>query len=182
MTKIRKVKRKKRFRANINRKRLRDKSRKLPTIQCPLVEQSWDMTMSSRTNLKQMGLAYDPNGVLKIPNTKKEMIKEAKSKVVEPEDMSESEEENINLMYVKNHVAKELEAEAKVPRKRIFRLPNNQVQFLTYLMDKYEEDYEAMARDKKNYNQLTWKQIRAKIKIFKGIPEQYNEYLRTKIV
>lgn len=39
---------------------------------------------------------------------------------------------------------------------------------------------QAMALDRKNYNQLTWKQIRAKIKIFKGIPEQYNEYLQNK--
>lgn len=37
-----------------------------------------------------------------------------------------------------------------------------------------------MALDKKNYYQYTWKQIRAKIKIFKGIPEQYNKYLESK--
>lgn len=35
-----------------------------------------------------------------------------------------------------------------------------------------------MSRDKKNHYQLTWKQIRAKIKMFKGIPEQYNEYIQ----
>lgn len=34
-----------------------------------------------------------------------------------------------------------------------------------------------MARDRKNYNQMTWKQIRAKINLFKKIPEQYAEYL-----
>lgn len=39
---------------------------------------------------------------------------------------------------------------------------------------------QAMARDKKNYYQETWKQIRAKINVFKGIPEQYNEYLASK--
>jgi hypothetical protein len=37
-----------------------------------------------------------------------------------------------------------------------------------------------MAKDPKNYYQETWKQIRAKIKTFKGIPEQYNEYLKRK--
>lgn len=37
-----------------------------------------------------------------------------------------------------------------------------------------------MTRDKKNYYQETWKQLRAQIKQFKGIPEQYNEYLATK--
>lgn len=34
-----------------------------------------------------------------------------------------------------------------------------------------------MARDKKNYYQETWKQLRAKIKTFMGVPEQYAEYL-----
>lgn len=35
-----------------------------------------------------------------------------------------------------------------------------------------------MSRDKKNHYQLTWKQIRAKIKMFKGIPEQYSAYVQ----
>ncbi|XP_076623955.1 nucleolar protein 16 [Colletes latitarsis] len=180
MTKVRKVKRKKKFRMSVNRKRLRNKLRKLPTVQCPQIEQSWEISLSTRTNLKQMGLVYDPNEALKIPNIKKELIKEAKQKIADLEDVSDDEEENMDITCVKNHIVKELEAEAKAPRRRMFRLPNSQVQFLTYLMDKYEEDYKAMARDKKNYNQLTWKQIRAKIKIFKGIPEQYNEYLQNK--
>ena len=34
-----------------------------------------------------------------------------------------------------------------------------------------------MVRDLKNYNQLTWRQIRAKINRFKSIPEQYSLYL-----
>lgn len=34
-----------------------------------------------------------------------------------------------------------------------------------------------MVRDRKNYYQLTWRQIKAKIERFKSIPEQYAEYL-----
>lgn len=37
-----------------------------------------------------------------------------------------------------------------------------------------------MERDKKNYYQETWKQIRAKIKTFMGIPQQYAEYLESR--
>lgn len=37
-----------------------------------------------------------------------------------------------------------------------------------------------MERDKKNYYQETWKQIRAKIKTFIGIPKQYAEYLESR--
>ena len=41
----------------------------------------------------------------------------------------------------------------------------------------YVFSMQAMSKDKKNYYQLTWKQIRAKIKMFKGIPEQYNKFI-----
>ena len=34
-----------------------------------------------------------------------------------------------------------------------------------------------MVRDRKNYNQMTWRQIKAKIERFKNVPEQYAEYL-----
>ncbi|KAG7190811.1 hypothetical protein KM043_006881 [Ampulex compressa] len=182
MTKVRKVKRKKRFRVNVNRKRLRNKLRRLPTIECSQIKKAWDVSQSTRTNLDQMGLAYDANEVLQIPNVKRELVEDAKSKFREDESMSESEGEDIPVEPTKVYVSKELEAEAKAPREKTFRLPNGQVQFLTYLMDKYEEDYKAMVRDKKNYNQLTWRQIRAKINLFKGIPDQYNEYLRTRNV
>lgn len=52
--------------------------------------------------------------------------------------------------------------------------------FITYLLDKYGHDYKAMERDKKNYYQETWKQLRAKIKTFMGIPKQYGEYLKAR--
>lgn len=62
----------------------------------------------------------------------------------------------------------------------IFRLPKGQVEFITYLLDKYGHDYKAMVKDKKNYYQETWKQLRAKIKTFMGIPQQYGEYLKAR--
>lgn len=62
----------------------------------------------------------------------------------------------------------------------ICRLPKGQVEFITYLLDKYGHDYKSMERDKKNYYQETWKQLRQKIKTFMGIPKQYGEYLASK--
>ncbi|XP_066582380.1 nucleolar protein 16 [Prorops nasuta] len=165
----------------VNRKRLRNKLKRLPIIKCAQMKQEWEVTKSTRLNLRDMGLAYDPNEVLKIPNIKEQLLKKV---INERNDMQcEWKTEDISKetnIAKKSHVAKELEAEARAPRERLFKLPKGQVQFLTYLLDKYGEDYKAMARDKKNHYQMTWKQIRAKINKFKSIPEQYNEYLHSK--
>ncbi|XP_071559942.1 nucleolar protein 16 [Temnothorax nylanderi] len=175
--KIRKLKRKKKFNPNVNRKRLRDKLRKLPEIPCDQIKKAWENKISTRVNLKKMGLAYDPNEAVRIPNVKHEMLEEAKRKVAGSED-SDHESEEMKVTAAKSYVAEKLEAEAKAPRERFLKLPKGQAQFLTYLITKYGEDYKAMSRDKKNHDQLTWKQIRAKVKMFKGIPEQYNEFVQ----
>lgn len=47
-------------------------------------------------------------------------------------------------------------------------------------MDKYGNDYKAMAKDRRNYNQETWKQLRQKAKKFMKIPNQYAKFLDSK--
>ncbi|XP_011504842.1 PREDICTED: nucleolar protein 16 [Ceratosolen solmsi marchali] len=172
MVKIKKLKRKKRFRVNINRKRLRNKLRKLPNIECNEIKNAWNLKKSTVSNLSQMGLAYDPNQVLKIPNRRQEML----TAVTTSDENNDSQNVKKGIKR-KLYVAQNLEEDAKYPRARLFRLPNNEVQFATYMIDKYGEDYKAMVKDRKNYNQYTWHQIKKKIDKFKSIPEQYAEYL-----
>lgn len=119
-----------------------------------------------------MGLSYDPNETLKIPSNKQRL------KVSITSNNDEWEEEPLEARPTKSHVVEALEEDARAPRVKMFRLPKSQVEWVTYLMEKYGKDYKAMARDKKNYYQETWKQIRAKIKLFKSIPEQYEVYLK----
>lgn len=71
-----------------------------------------------------------------------------------------------------------MEEDATAPRRSKFRLPKTQVDLATYYMEKYGPNFRAMERDKKNYDQLTWKQIRAKIRKFLSIPEQVVKYER----
>jgi len=175
---VRKLKRKKKYNPNVNRKRLRNKLRKLPEIPCDQVKKAWENTRSTRVNLKKMGLAYNANEALQISNAKRELLEEAKRKIAGNEDPSDHEDAKMDITATKSYVTEELEAEAKAPRERLLKLPKAQAQFLTYLIKKYDEDYKAMSRDKKNHYQLTWKQIRAKVKMFKGIPEQYNEFVQ----
>ncbi|KAI4471091.1 hypothetical protein MML48_1g19249 [Holotrichia oblita] len=175
MTKLRKQRRKKVYRHNVNRKRLRNKLHKVGNIECKEIKQAWDRNKSVQINLKEMGLSYDPNQTIKIPNNKKQL----KTKIITTS--SEWIEEEIEEVEIpKKHVAEELEKDAKAPRVKLFRLPKGQVEWITYLMDKYGNDFKAMVKDKRNYNQETWKQLRAKIKRFKSIPEQYSEYIKNK--
>lgn len=176
MGKTKRQRKNKKFKFNVNRKRLR-KSRSntgTPAVGVPIVKKAWEAHKSIRENLTSMGLSYDPNSTLKIPSAKE---------ILEPL-LTEKEEQSVNdrlsAVPSKLHVAQELEAEAKAPREKKFELPSGQVMWLSDLIDKYGDDYKAMARDRKNIYQETWKQIRNKIKTFQSIPSQWNAYISSR--
>ncbi|CAH0720114.1 unnamed protein product, partial [Brenthis ino] len=176
--KIKKQHRKKKYLHKLNRKRMHQKQRSTGDVKCKVLKDAWNKKKSSCSNLRDMGLANDPNKVISIPNFKQEQLLRAK-KIVN-NDESEEDVEVVNRRPSKLRVAEKLEQEAKAPRERKFMLPKGQVEFITYLLDKYGHDYKAMAKDKKNYYQETWKQLRAKVKTFMGIPKQYGEYLQAR--
>jgi len=163
MTKLRKQRRRKQYRHNVNRKRLRNKIMNTGSIQCNEIKDKWESKKSARVNMSEMGLCYDPNANVKSKKPKRLL----------------DEDEEIEEMTVpgKIDVALGLISEATAPRESRFRLPKSQIEYLTYYLNKYGSDYKKMAKDKKNVNQETWKQIRAKIRRFRGIPEQFNKYL-----
>lgn len=123
-----------------------------------------------------MGLVYDANKAIKMPNNKQDRLKAAKivHGFVEEEIVVE------DIVRPKQYVANAMEDVANEEKIKKFRLPKGQVKHLIYLMDKYGLDYKEMAKDRRNYDQETWKQIRAKIKQFVNIPEQFNVYLAKK--
>ncbi|XP_039296495.1 nucleolar protein 16 [Nilaparvata lugens] len=170
MPKIHKVRRRQRFRYGANRKRANKRTVKGPTIQCEILKEEWNKHASVINNFKNMGLAFNPNLAVGIP---KNRVLPASREKDEKQDKVQKEQRKAH----KGHVMKELEEDANAPRERKFRLPNSTVQQLTYYLDKYGEDYKAMAKDPKNYYQETWKQLRAKVKQFKGVPEQFEKYL-----
>uniref|UniRef100_A0A1E1WRG9 Nucleolar protein 16 n=1 Tax=Pectinophora gossypiella TaxID=13191 RepID=A0A1E1WRG9_PECGO len=176
--KVKKVHRKKKYLHKLNRKRMNKHQRSTGDVQCEAIKEAWDPKKSSLRNLKEMGLANDPNKAIKIPSYKRDQLKRAK-KIVNLGESDEEEEEEPKIVP-KSEVVERLEKEARAPRQRKFMLPKSQVEFLTYLLDKYGHDYKAMERDKKNFYQETWKQLRAKIKTFMGIPKQYGEYLKAR--
>ncbi|KAL1517755.1 hypothetical protein ABEB36_001481 [Hypothenemus hampei] len=176
MTKLRKQRRKKVYRHNVNRKRLRNKTFSKGNIGCKEVKEAWDQDKSVQANLEDMGLSYDPNKTIDIPKRKKQVQEALGFKEC---TFEQEEEENVPKSTIpeKKYVAEVLEANAKAPREKRFRLPKSQVEWITYLLKKYGSDYKAMAKDSKNYYQETWKQLRQKVRTFRKIPAQYSKYL-----
>ncbi|XP_046399108.1 nucleolar protein 16 [Ischnura elegans] len=169
MTKIRKQKRKKTYRHSSNRQRVNKRMRKLPNIKCPEVKEEWREGWSAKQNMEEMGLVYDLNSAFRIPTTKE---------ILKGEERSSAEGAQVRPRR-KQHVAEKLEQDANLPRERLLRLPDGQARWLAYLIHKYGEDYKGMARDDHNYYQETWKQLKNKIKLFKSIPGQLEEFMKT---
>lgn len=90
----------------------------------------------------EVGLAEDPNKVIGL--SKKKLKSKRKN-----QETSE--------------FVKELEAEASKPTKKKFKFGKEMCKELDYYIEKYGQDYQAMARDKKNIYQDSPGQLRYKI-------------------
>lgn len=121
-----------------------------------------------------MGIVYDVNKAMPVPNYKSERTKKKKVDHGFVEEDQSGEEAGA---FPKQEVAEELEKKAKALRESKFRLPKGIIKFVTYLIDKYGLDYKKMAKDSKNYDQETWRQLRAKCRKFMSIPEHFSKYL-----
>ncbi|XP_072026071.1 nucleolar protein 16-like [Amphiura filiformis] len=162
----------KKYGYNVNRRKQWKKARKMPTVKCEQLKNAWDQHKSVHQNLMDMGVASDPNKVLRIPKVHEVMAPQPIEKMdVDKPDKSKP---------LKPHVIDEMMQEASLPYAKRMKLSDPMVKYCIHLMDKYGEDYKAMARDKKNYYQDTPKQIKKKIALFKQMPEQYKKYLEDK--
>jgi Ribosome biogenesis protein Nop16 len=131
-----------------------------------------------------MGLVYDVNKSLGMPNSKADRVKFTKKMIVNgfmEEDLSETEDDEDGVTatekFPKGHVVDGLEKDSKEYRESKFRLPKGVVKFVSYLIDKYGLNYKQMAKDIKNYDQETWRQLRAKCRKFMSITDHFSKYL-----
>ncbi|XP_015926594.1 nucleolar protein 16 [Parasteatoda tepidariorum] len=145
--------RKKRYNYKRNVKRLHQKLITMPKVKCKQLQEAWDGKKSYYKNMEEFGLSEDPN---KTIGTK------------------------VKRKAKKMEVVNDLEAEANAPRPKTMKLPTEPMKFCVYMIEKYGDDYGAMARDTKNYYQATPAQIKKKINKFKSVPSQWNGYLRAK--
>ncbi|XP_076364147.1 nucleolar protein 16 [Tachypleus tridentatus] len=153
------------YSVNKKKKHRRIMKSKTPKISCQPIRDAWNFRKSVYRNLEEMGLSADPNDAMEVT------VKQRKTGPVENTGKKRP---------TIGHVVKDLEKEVTVPRDKGLRLPKDVVVFCTYMLDKYGDDYKAMARDPKNYYQETPKKIFRMIQQFKNIPAQWNGYLRAK--
>lgn len=122
--------------------------------------------------MKDMGLSANPNKTLRILTTRERL---APTRLDDSMDVVEKPSSAGS-----GHVVGELQSIADLPTKKRERISEPMVEYCIYMMDKYGDDFKAMARDIKNYYQDTPKQIRKKITWFKNCKVQYKQYLALK--
>ena len=177
MTKLRKQRRRKKFNYQRNRKRVRKAQEKTTKfnikVDCQAMKESWDNRISAKENLDNMGIVMSATELMPIISTKKSMVKKMKK-------MKNGSNDDVanKVQVTRPEVVEKLVQEANVERKQNFRFSSQQVKFITYMMDKHGDDYEAMSRDHKNHYQETPAKIRGMITKFISIPEHYAPYLK----
>ncbi len=167
MPKLRKLRRKQKFQYNRNRSRIRKTQEATKNenikVNCESLKRHWDARKPVKANFDRLGLAADPN---KTPSLKRQLVNKAKGQE------QDAERPRRTTKAVKQLEAEAEDAEDAKPKQR-FRFSKEEVKFLTHLLDKHGDDFDAMAKDPKNVFQLTPKQIRGKIVKFINIPEQF---------
>nr|CAG4635188.1 EOG090X0IKC [Alona affinis] len=165
MVNNKKSRNRKKFQYHVNRKQVQKKFRKLPNINCQAIKKEWKGKLSAPVNMRNMGLVYDSNQ--SIPISDKAPLETGVQKAP-------------NQQTTTTKVIEDLVKEANAPRNGTMKMPNEKVKWIEYLLDKYGEDYEAMAMDKNNHYQETAAQLRQKIKQFKMRPAYLVPFLRNR--
>jgi len=154
-----------------NQKRIR-KMEKIKKRRClansgEKIKAAWDSTKTVKQNLKDFGLAFNPNDVIPV------------KKGPQPTMIPEDEVVFLNPKKPKPEVVEEMVTEASYGEKEIgHELPIEDLKFVTHMILTHKDNYKAMARDRKNVYQLTPKQLRNKVRQFKRTRTQYQEFLK----
>ncbi|KAG7484703.1 hypothetical protein MATL_G00052850 [Megalops atlanticus] len=167
MPKAKKSSRRKKYDYNKNKKKLKKQFKKkaAPRIECPQIRNAWNDKKSVAQNLKDMGLAFDPN--LALPMRKNKVP-------------GADAEETVSPLVRKPYVVKGLEEEASLPTKDTKSLSRDIIEYVQYMIKEHNDNYKAMARDEKNYYQDTPKQIKRKVDQYKRFhPEEYTAFIES---
>ncbi|XP_059208377.1 nucleolar protein 16 [Centropristis striata] len=168
MPKAKKSGKRKNFDYNQDRKKMKKQFIKKynPRIENRQIRNAWDDKKSTATNLREMGLAFDPNRTLPI---KKKSLLRAEKETKAPVGI-----------VTKPYVINQLEEEANRPEKDTKTLSSDLIEYAQYMIREHKDNFKAMARDEKNYYQDTPKQIKRKINEYKRChPQHYEAFINS---
>lgn len=143
----------------------------------PEIRKGMERNKALATNISEMGLVYDVKKKFKVESFKEKQLKQVK--MLENGFVEEDIDGDVGELP-KQYVLDQLEAQANAPKEKKFKLPKCQVKELSYYMDKYGLNYKKWTRDHKNYDQMTWRQFRARCRKLMNIPEQFSQYLEAR--
>ncbi|CAB03516.1 Nucleolar protein 16 [Caenorhabditis elegans] len=153
----------------------KDNKKKLSKSAVPIIKYTWDETKTPRENVRDMGIAFNPNDAVPIAEHRKEIIDaepiDGVSIVVpKPEKKvtgrKKNEKQAAHIISNLEQQVKE-EEEARAGQDRKFRLFHRETELCVYMLARHGEDFQAMTRDPKNLWQYTPKQWAKKIRTHK---------------
>jgi len=182
MPKLRKLKKRQKFGYNRSRKRMRKTTEKHQSknarVTCEVLKKEWDTAKPVKSNLESMGLVFDANSAVKNKSTKRKFL-ENLTKGVTAEGERVPATDSSDAPEIESDVVVKLRDEAeKSGKKSTFRLPAEDVRWVTKMMDRHGDDFAAMSRDPDNIFQLTANKIRRKVTKFISVPEQFEPYAK----
>uniref|UniRef100_A0A1I7YLD0 Nucleolar protein 16 n=1 Tax=Steinernema glaseri TaxID=37863 RepID=A0A1I7YLD0_9BILA len=139
------------------------KKKKEAKTTCKAVSEAWDKSSTMKKNLESMGLTYNVNNLIGLPKTN---IVTGNTEDVEMMSLEEAKKQSTKVVsQLEGEKKKQMKAVSKRPEFK--RLLPRDVEFCNKMIEAHGLDFEAMARDPLNLNQLTAKQIERRINTFK---------------
>ncbi|KAL0994435.1 hypothetical protein UPYG_G00122260 [Umbra pygmaea] len=131
------------------------------------IRNAWDKNKSVGQNMRDMGLAIDPNRSLPI-------------KTPNAFDAGRTEDTPAPTFVKKQYILDELLAEASRPVIDTKTLSADLIEYVQYMVRSHSDNFKAMARDEKNYYQDTPSQIRRKVEEYKRChPKEYSTFMES---
>ncbi|KAK0417529.1 hypothetical protein QR680_013062 [Steinernema hermaphroditum] len=129
---------------------------------CTAVAEAWDKSATMKANLESMGLTYNVNKLIGLP--KANIITGEVD--VEMMSLDDAKKQSTKVVVqIESDLKKKMASVSKRPEYK--RLLPRDVEFCNRMIEAHGLDFEAMARDPVNVNQLTAKQIERRINTFK---------------
>ncbi|XP_065556280.1 nucleolar protein 16-like [Artemia franciscana] len=175
----------KRFHFSASRNRRKNNRRTRNKLECvnAVLKDEWNQKEGIQENLRKMGFAMDPNKILPIPLTKDLHTNPSLCSTTNW-SVEETELNGVNsIVPSEGNILEKQTALSRLKnpiRRRVHvpRIPPCEFEFVMYMVDKYNDDYEAMAMDKKNIYQETPSVIRKRIQKVLSLPDLQVKYLK----